>query len=94
MIELLGTFVSEDPKGVFVRIATAVRTGSRRGYASESLAADLVVRIVKRYLADYRGLLRDDDGCRALLIETLDLFVDAGWPSARELTYKLEDIFR
>ena len=59
-----------------------------------TLAADLVVRLVERYLAEYRELLQDNPECREALIELLDTFVRAGWPAARQLTYRLEDIFR
>jgi hypothetical protein len=58
------------------------------------LAADLVVKLVEQYLAEYRALLREDAECRRTLIEILDVFVQAGWPTARRLTYRLEEIFR
>lgn len=94
LIKFLESFIDTDPRGVFLRIAATVRASGARGYPQESLAADLVVRIVQRYLADYRGLLRADTECRAALIALLDAFVDAGWTSASALTYRLEDLFR
>ena len=30
----------------------------------------------------------------AALLEVLDLFVEAGWPEARQLTHRLEEIYR
>jgi hypothetical protein len=53
-----------------------------------------MVRLVERYLAEHRPLLREDDECRRILLEVLDIFVQAGWPQARRLTYRLEEIFR
>jgi hypothetical protein len=71
-----------------------IAAGAKAGYQYESLAADLMVRLVERYLADYRPLLRQSDECRRRLVDILDTFVSAGWPSARRLSYRLEDIFR
>jgi hypothetical protein len=94
LLETLELFIPLDPRGVFLRIGHVVRAGKHGGYQYESLAADLIVRLVERYLAEYRTLLREDEECRRILVEVLDVFVDAGWPSARRLTYRLEEIFR
>lgn len=94
LLETLEYFIPIDPQGVFLCIGRVVQAGQRGGYQYESLAADLVVKLVERYLAEYRTILREDENCRRILIEILDLFVEAGWPSARRLTYRLEDIFR
>jgi hypothetical protein len=94
---LLGTlehFIPVDPRGVFLRIHRVVSAGQQAGYQYESLAAELIVRLVERYLAEHRTLLQQDNDCRRALIEVLDVFVKAGWPSARRLAYRLEEIFR
>jgi hypothetical protein len=64
------------------------------GYHLESLAVSVVVRLVRRYLADYRELLYQDADCRSALQRILDIFVSVGWPDARRLTFQLDDIFR
>jgi hypothetical protein len=94
LLETLERFVPVDPRAVFLMIARAVRRGQSGGYHLESLGADLVVQLVRRYLADYRSLFRDDSLCRAALMEVLDAFVGAGWPQAMALTYRLDEIFR
>ncbi|WP_185747572.1 AAA family ATPase [Thermus tengchongensis] len=94
LLETLEFFVSLDPRGVFLRIGRVVRAGQKGGYQYESLAADRIVRLVERYLAEYRSLLRDNPECRRTLVEILDGFVQAGWPRARQLAYRLEEIFR
>jgi len=94
LLETLEFFVPVDPCNVFLRIGRVVRGGEQRGYQYESLAADLIVKLVERYLAEYRPLLRQNEECRKTLIEILDIFVKAGWPSAHRLTYRLEEIFR
>lgn len=94
LLETLEAFIPLDPCGVFLRIGHVVRGGQKGGYQHESLAADLMVRLVERYLAEYRVLLRENEECRRTLLEVLDIFVQAGWPSAQRLTYRLEEIFR
>ena len=94
LLETLEHFVPVDPRGVFLRIHRVVSAGQQAGYQYESMAADLIVRLVERYLAEYRKLLQQDADCRRALIEVLDVFVKAGWPSALRLTYRLGEIFR
>jgi len=50
--------------------------------------------VIERYLAEQRNLLQDDRQCREELIDILETFVSAGWPSARRLSYRMEEIFR
>src|SRR5690242_14933505 len=90
----LEAFVPFDPRGVFVRIGRTVRSGQAGAYETDLLGADLFVRLIERYLAEYRTLLQRDEECRQILVEILDIFVLAGWPQARKLTYGLQDIFR
>jgi len=96
LLETLEHFIPVDPRGVFLRIHRVVSAGQQAGYQYESMAADLIVRLVERYLAEYRMLLQQDVDCRRALIQVLDMFVKAGcgWPSARRLAYGLEVIFR
>ncbi|MFC9774519.1 hypothetical protein [Paenibacillus chitinolyticus] len=94
LLKTLDYLVPVDPVGMFLRIGRAVLSGQDGGYQYESMAADLVVKIVERYLAEYQGIFRDNSDCLRTLLELLDLFVQAGWPSARKLTYRLDEIFR
>jgi hypothetical protein len=94
VIQMLESYIDHAPEEVFLRIATAVRESSTSGYQFESLAEDLIVRIVQRYLADHRAMLRDNRACRTALFKVLEVFVGAGSPSARELTFGLSEIFR
>ncbi|SPF41112.1 hypothetical protein SBF1_2420005 [Candidatus Desulfosporosinus infrequens] len=93
-METLEYIVPVDPVGVFLRIGLTVFADQKGGYQYESLAADLVVKLVERYLAEFRGIFRDNPDCRHTLLELLDVFVKAGWPSARRLTYQTDEIFR
>jgi hypothetical protein len=93
LIQTLETFIPLDPPGVFALIAQSVKSAEQGGYSDESMAADLIVRIVQRYLADYRAVFADrarlDD-----LMDCLDAFVRAGWPAAQALTFTLGEIWR
>lgn len=94
MMEMMEQYVDVDPRGVFLLVSTLVKAGETWGYNYESLAVDLVVQVIQRYLAEYPDLLQSDEECRRALISTLDSFVRAGWPSASRLTYSLGDIYR
>ena len=94
LLQTLESFIPFEPRKVFLSVGSIVRAAADGGYQFEQLAADLVVRLVERYLAEYRELLQENPECRQVLVELLDTFIRAGWPSARQLTYRLEDIFR
>jgi hypothetical protein len=94
LLETLESFISMEPRGVFLRVARVVRGGTSAGYQYEQLAIDLLVKLVERYLAEHRALFREDPTCRQALLEILDIFVKAGWPAARQLTYRLDEVFR
>jgi hypothetical protein len=94
LLETLEFFIDVDPRGVFLRMAATIRAGRRWGYQYDNLAEGLFVRIVERYLAEHRTLLQQDADCSKALVEILDIFVRAGWTSARRLTYGLDQIYR
>ena len=93
LIDTLGFFADIDPKAIFHLIANAVRAAATTGYAVESLGVQLVVKVVERYLADYRDVFADADA-RQDLMDCLDAFLRVGWPEARALTYRIADIWR
>lgn len=94
LVETLASLIPVDPEGVFLRIGRAVQTGAEAGYQYESLAVQLVVAVVEQYLAEYRHIFRKHSECRKALLDVLDTFVRVGWPAARKLTYRLEEIYR
>jgi hypothetical protein len=94
LIEMLEAFVPVDPRKVFLHVSALVESGRRGDYQYESLAVDHIVRIIERYLAEYRPMLQEDTMCRIALRKTLDIFVEAGWPAAQQVSYHLDEIFR
>lgn len=94
IVETLETLIPADPRGVFLFVTRLVKSSTAGGYQHESQGVAAFVRIVCRYLADYRPLLQDDKECRVALLESLDTFVRVGWPEARRLTYRVGNIYR
>ena len=93
VIETLERYIDVAPSKVFALIARSVRAAERGGYAIESMAATLIVRIVERYLADHREVFESPDRRRDLM-NCLDIFVRAGWPAAQALTFRIPEIWR
>jgi hypothetical protein len=94
LIETLESFIPFQPIEVFHAIAAVVRSAKSWGYQYESMAVDLLVKVTENYIAEHRMELQKDLQSREELIDILETFVEAGWPSARRLSYRLEEIFR
>lgn len=86
------------PREVFVAATKSICTSASAGFQHESLAVGDVVKLIQRALADHRDIFQSVEGkeseCLKSLLKVLDLFVEAGWPEARELTHRLEEIYR
>jgi hypothetical protein len=94
LVELYEYLIPGDPACIFNALhSLLLGAGAREGYHHESLATTEIVRIVTRYIADYRSLFEDEDR-RARLVEILRLFSEAGWPAALKLFYDLPELLR
>jgi hypothetical protein len=94
LVEMLEHVLDARPERTLLGLRDIVVTGGQQGgYQLDKMAVDLVVRIVDRLLADHRGILQAPE-CLTALRQILDVFVEAGWPSAHRLAYGLEHIFR
>lgn len=94
LVETIEFFIPVDPENIFILLARIVEFGQKGAYEFEPLAIGFIVRIVERYFAEHRSILQGSEECQRGLITILDIFVDAGWPSARQLTYRMEEIYR
>jgi hypothetical protein len=94
LLEALEVLIPHDPRGVFFKVAATIRGGTKGGYQYDRMGESVLVRIVERYLADYREIFIRDEDARRALIEILDTFVAAGSAEARRLSYGLDGIFR
>ena len=87
------------PREVFLLVSKSILTSARMAnFHYETLAVKEVVKLIQRALADHRFIFQSDSiresECLTALLQVLDLFVEAGWPEARQLTHRLEDIYR
>ena len=92
LIDLLASLRLADPPRVFDLVAHALLDAGRlHGFQFEALGADRFVEVVGIFLADHRDIFNDLSR-RAKLIDCLDAFVEAGWPKARRLLYRLPEL--
>jgi hypothetical protein len=94
LLEMLEACIEVDPRGVFVRIAAAVKGGKGGDYHLDGMGERLVVQVLRRYLTEHAALLQDDAEVRGLLIKVLDTFIEVGSPEALRLAYGLHELFR
>ena len=94
LLETLDYLMPLDPGKVFdIAMHAALVGGKRTGFQFEPMGADRLVGIVGRLLADYRQVL-DVEERRLTLVQCLELFASAGWPSASRLLYRLPELLR
>ena len=98
IVQTLHHLLPCEPREVFIAASKSICTSASAGFQHESLAVGDVVKLVQRALADHRDIFQSVGGkeseCLESLLKVLDLFVEAGWPEARELTHRLEEIYR
>lgn len=98
VLQTLCHLLPSSPKDVFLTAASIVTSSSSTGYQNDSLAVDEVVKLVRLALADYSEIFKSyeetESECFTALLGVLDIFVEAGWSAARQLTYRLEEIYR
>lgn len=95
ILQIIDAMVADSPELMLQLLFEAIRGGGQSGgYQFESLGADLVVKISRRFLADYSGLLTSKPEYRAGLADTLNLFASNGWPEPRKLVYQLPEMLR
>ncbi|MFF2452961.1 hypothetical protein [Isoptericola sp. NPDC058082] len=92
LVETAGHLASIDPKGSFQVVHKAVRPDEP--FAHDSLAADVTVSLIERYLADYRELVVSDQELLSQIRAVLNAFAKAGWSAAVSLSYRLGAVFR
>lgn len=95
VLETLEAFLSEAPElALRLLLLAVVEGGKRGGYTGESMGADLVVKLVRIFIADYPALISGKQEYRKGIVEALNLFAEYGWPEARKLVYSLPEMLR
>lgn len=94
LLQLIEVLAPQDPIKAFDLTAHAIRTGgSKGGYQFEALGAELMVRLVSGFLADNKEIF-EDESRRQALVDCLEIFMEAGWTSARKLLYRLPELLQ
>lgn len=93
LLELLETLVPVDPEKCFDLMAHALCRGEKSGFQNETLGMEQLVKMMGVFLADYKTIFEDEDR-RNRLINSLDIFLAAGWPAARRLLYRLPELIQ
>lgn len=94
LLQLVEILAPYDPVISFDLTALAIRRGGARGgYQFEPLGAELMVRLISSFLADSKEIFRSPDR-RQALVDCLEIFMEAGWPSARKLLYRLPELLQ
>lgn len=94
LLQLIEVLAPQDPIKAFDLTAHAIRTGgSKSGYQFEAMGADLMVRLVSGFLADNKEIF-EDEARRQALVDCLEIFMEAGWTSARKLLYRLPELLQ
>jgi hypothetical protein len=92
-IELLRGSLSCNPPEVLRLTRLAIDGARGAGYAFDPMAAREVTALIETTLADHREAARSGEALGDLM-RVLDAFVQAGWPEAQRLVWRLEDLFR
>lgn len=93
LLELLETLVHVSPEKCFDLLANALYNSRKLGFQNERLGMDQLVKMMGIFLADYKTIF-DDQNRRTRLINSLDIFMEAGWPAARRLLYRLPELIQ
>ena len=92
LLKLLEFLLPVDPARAFDLMSHALQSGGKRtGFHFEPLGADLIVRLVGVLLADHKEIFENEKR-RTALIQCLEIFMDAGWPAAQRLLYRLPEL--
>jgi len=92
-IELLNGVIRCDPQGVVHMAATVAKASEYDNFNLDPMATQEVVKLVEAVLADHRDAVTEGEPLLDLL-NLLDTFAKAGWPSALRLVWRLDEIFR
>jgi len=97
IVQTLHHLLPCSPREVFLLATKSIVSSAAAGFQHESLAVGEVVGLIQRALADHRDIFQgnvgDESECLVALLQVLDLFVEAGWAEARQLTHRLEEIY-
>lgn len=92
-MELLNGVLRYDPRLSLRMAAEVVSCSKPFGYNLDSMAMRETVKLVESILADHRESVQEEASIKNL-VGLLDAFVEAGWPDALNLVWRLDEIYR
>ena len=92
-MQMLNGVVQYAPALVLSMATEVVQSSQRFNYNLDSMAMKETVELVERMLADFRTDIRNESSIKDLL-SLLDSFIEAGWPDALNLVWRLDEIYR
>ena len=94
LLQLVEGLVDAGPEAAFDIAAHALLTGgTKSGYQFDHMGVEVMVRLVGVFLADHKDIF-EVPARRAALIDCLETFMEAGWPAARRLLYRLPELIQ
>jgi len=93
-LQTLEYLLPANPKKVIIDVATLVRVSRDEGLQHEHMASELIVRLVGGFLVEYRSIFQNIAEVQSAVLDILDVFIEAGWPSAADLTHRLDEVYR
>jgi hypothetical protein len=93
LLQLVERLVDVDAGTAFDLAMSILQSSTRSNYKNDSLGVDLLVKLVGVFLADHKEIF-EDSVRRTALIDSLEIFMDAGWPAARRLLYRLPEFIQ
>ncbi|KWU48822.1 hypothetical protein [Pseudomonas palleroniana] len=93
LLQLVERLVDVDAGMAFDLAISILQSSTRLGYQNDTLGVDLLVKLIGIFLADHKEIF-EDAARRAQLIDCLEIFMDAGWPAARRLLYRLPEFIQ
>ncbi|MFT9366034.1 MAG: hypothetical protein ABF572_10855 [Gluconobacter sp.] len=93
LLQLVERLLNVDPVNAFDLTVSVMRSGGQSGYQNEPLGVSLLVKLIGVFLADHKEIF-EDAGRRVALVDCLETFLEAGWPAAHRLLYRLPELIQ
>jgi hypothetical protein len=92
LMQMLEHYLPLEPRDVLLTAEAVVKSSQANQYTADQVGAEVVVRMVERYLAQFNELVLSETEVQTALLDILDAFI--GFPQALELALRLEDVYR
>lgn len=93
LLQIVERLVDVNAGAAFDLAANTLQASRRSDYQNEYLGMELLVRLVGVFLADHKEIFECPTR-RAALVDCLEIFLEAGWPAARRLLYRLPELIQ